>query len=182
MDGRAWRMAELREAVVFEVDHPDSQRDKRERAGARTPCAADIRFVAVDFTRDRLDEALERAGHDPDRRTTWIWEGVVMYLERADVAATLAVVEKRSAPGSVLTIAYISPALLRWFVSFYVRRLGEPFRSVFKPGEMREMLARFGFRAHRDENVVTIAQSLSADLGKAARPMKHLRIVTAERV
>src|SRR5690242_11362643 len=28
LDGRAWRMPELREAVVFEVDHPDSQREK----------------------------------------------------------------------------------------------------------------------------------------------------------
>src|SRR5262249_42880093 len=32
LDGRAWRMPELRDAVVFEVDHPDSQRDKRMRA------------------------------------------------------------------------------------------------------------------------------------------------------
>ena len=31
LDGRAFRMPELRDKVVFEVDHPDSQRDKRAR-------------------------------------------------------------------------------------------------------------------------------------------------------
>jgi Leucine carboxyl methyltransferase len=35
LDGRAWRVSELADAIVFEVDHPDSQRMKRERA-ART--------------------------------------------------------------------------------------------------------------------------------------------------
>jgi hypothetical protein len=26
LDGRAWRMSELADAIIFEVDHPDSQR------------------------------------------------------------------------------------------------------------------------------------------------------------
>lgn len=70
LDGRAWRMPELADTIVFEVDHPDSQRRKRERAAALAPTAREIRFVPVDFTRDRLDEALAAAGHDPARATT----------------------------------------------------------------------------------------------------------------
>ena len=31
LDGRAWRMRELVRALVFEVDHPDSQQQKRQR-------------------------------------------------------------------------------------------------------------------------------------------------------
>src|SRR6185295_1247365 len=58
LDGRAWRMPELRDAVVYEVDHPDSQRVKRERAASLTPLARELRFVPVDFTRDRLGDAL----------------------------------------------------------------------------------------------------------------------------
>lgn len=80
LDGRAWRLPALAEATVFEVDHPDTQRDKRARIAALAPAARDIRFVAVDFTRDDLGRALEQAGHDPARPTTWLWEGVVMYL------------------------------------------------------------------------------------------------------
>ena len=92
LDGRAWRMPELRDVTVFEVDHPDSQRVKRARVSALEPVARDIRFVPVDFTRDRLDDALAAAGHDATRATTWIWEGVVMYLELSDIDATLSVI------------------------------------------------------------------------------------------
>src|SRR5690349_10399465 len=34
LDGRAWRMPELRDVIVFEIDHPDSQQAKRARAAA----------------------------------------------------------------------------------------------------------------------------------------------------
>ena len=71
LDGRAWRMPELRDVTVFEVDHPDSQRDKRERIGALTPTAREVRFLAVDFARDSLDAALEQAGHVVTERTMW---------------------------------------------------------------------------------------------------------------
>src|SRR5262245_24976407 len=65
LDGRAWRMAELRDAVVFEVDHPDSQRDKRARASRLTQIAREVRFVALDFASGELDGALAAAGHEP---------------------------------------------------------------------------------------------------------------------
>ena len=156
-DGRAWRMAELGDTVDFEVDHPDTQREKRPRTAALAMCARDVRFVPVDFTRDDLDEALGAAGHDVTRPTTWIWEGVVMYLERTDIDATLAIIARRSATGSRLTIAYISPAWIRWLAGLAVRRLGEPFRSVFTPRAMRELLEPHGFRILDDEDIRTIA-------------------------
>src|SRR5881394_2413783 len=55
LDARAWRMPELEGSVVFEVDHPDTQRDKKTRIATRTPLAREVRFVGVDFTRDSLD-------------------------------------------------------------------------------------------------------------------------------
>ena len=57
LDGRAWRMPELRAAVVFEVDHPDTQREKVARAAALVRVAREVRYVPVDFTRDRLDDS-----------------------------------------------------------------------------------------------------------------------------
>jgi len=100
LDGRAWRMPELREAIVFEVDHPDTQREKVARAASLVRTAREVRFVPVDFTRDRLDEKLAAAGHDSALPTAWIWEGVVMYLTRAEVEATMEVIARRSPAGS----------------------------------------------------------------------------------
>jgi methyltransferase (TIGR00027 family) len=181
LDGRAWRMPELRDVVVFEIDHPDTQRDKRARVPQLTQSAREVRFVPVDFTRDDLDASLAGAGHDPKRPTTWIWEGVVMYLTQQEAEASLAVIERRSCAGSQLTIAYTSPAPLRWVVGLLLRRIGEPIRSSFTADAMRALLGRYGFEVVKDEDVVTVARALALEVSGAARAMLHLRIVNAER-
>ena len=180
-DTRAWRMDELSGATVFEVDHPDTQRDKRARAESRASKAKALHFVPVDFTRDSLDDALERAGHDPSRTTTWIWEGVVMYLTRQDIESTLCVVEKRSAPKSRLVIVYIAPALMLLVLAPLVKRMDEPLRSVFRPRGMSALLARHGFRATRDVGVADVAGSMSLALPAGGLTARHLRVVTADR-
>src|SRR3954463_13376344 len=60
LDGRAWRMSELSNTVVFEVDHPASQERKQARAATLRPMAKEIRFVPLDFARDSLAAALAR--------------------------------------------------------------------------------------------------------------------------
>jgi methyltransferase (TIGR00027 family) len=182
LDGRAYRMEALRDTVVFEVDHPDSQREKRERAEKLPRLAGELRFVSVDFTRQELDDALAAAGHDPEKPTTWLWEGVVMYLTRTEIEATLAVIARRSALSSRLIVAYFTPAPMLWLVGPLVKRLGEPIRSVFAQEEMEKLLADFGFVTKSDEGLSSIGAALSPEIGKATRRMKHLRIVTADRL
>jgi methyltransferase (TIGR00027 family) len=174
-------MPELRDAVVFEVDHPDTQRDKIARAASLVRTAREVRFVPVDFTRDSLDDKLAAAGHDPTRLTAWIWEGVVMYLTRAEVEATLDVVARRSVAGSRLMIAYAAPGLLVPLAGFLVKRLGEPFRSVFTAPAMKELLAAHRFAVVRDDDIPTLARPLSEQAWKATRALKHIRIVVSAR-
>jgi methyltransferase (TIGR00027 family) len=180
LDGRAWRMRELADVTVFEVDHPDSQRRKRARAAGLGLAAREVRFVPVDFTRDRLDDALSAAGHDPARQTTWVWEGVVMYLERVDVEATLRVIAARSAARSRLVILYQSYSIIRRTVGLLLRLVGEPFRSAFSADEVRSLLAGFGFTVVQDRDLASLAARLWP-----ARPeirfLRDLRIVTADR-
>ena len=94
LDGRAWRL-DVPGATFFEVDHPASQAEKRDRATELT--GTPPTYVPVDFAHDVLTDALEAAGHRADQPTTWIWEGVVPYLTREEVAATVASVAARSA-------------------------------------------------------------------------------------
>jgi O-methyltransferase involved in polyketide biosynthesis len=67
--------------------------------------------VPVNLAHDRLADALSTAGHRSCTPTTWIWEGVVPYLDRADVKATVAAVADLSAPGSRLVVNYQAPSL-----------------------------------------------------------------------
>jgi methyltransferase (TIGR00027 family) len=179
LDGRAWRMPELRHAVVFEVDHPDSQRQKRAHVAELEQTASEVRFVAVDFSRDDLAEALEGARHDAAQPTVWIWEGVVMYLALPDIERTLAVVQRRSAAGSRIAIVYHCRGWILLFVALFVRLVGEPIRSVFEAEQMRALLTRFGFDVVRDERMPELATRISPELAKDTTTMGHLRVVTA---
>jgi methyltransferase (TIGR00027 family) len=181
LDGRAWRMPELHDALVFEVDHPDSQREKKARTQALHRLAREVRFIPLDFARQDLDQALHAAGHDTTQPTAWIWEGVVMYLERSEIEATLSVIARRSSPASRLIIAYMSPAPIAHLVGPILRLVGEPLKSFFTPDQLRDLLRSPGFDVVADDSVATLGGAFSPALGRATRPMRHLRIAVADR-
>lgn len=181
LDGRAWRMPELHDTVVYEVDHPDTQRDKRARTGSLAASAREIRFVPVDFTRDSLDVALAGAGHDSDRPTMWVWEGVVMYLTIPEIEASLAVIARRSAKGSRLAVLYTQRTALSKVVSEVVRKIGEPFRSTLNEEQMRALLAKYQLRVLEDVDIASVARALDSELGDTVRLITHLRLAVARR-
>jgi methyltransferase (TIGR00027 family) len=181
LDGRAWRMPELGGTLVFEVDHPDSQRDKRARVGRLALRAREVRFAPVDFARDDLDAALAGAGHDPARPTTWVWEGVVMYLTREAIAATLAIVARRSAVGSRLVVLYHSPSPLLPIMNLIVSRLGEPLRSSQTPGAMRWLFAQHGFTVVQDDDIAGLGGPMTPNYQGTLRMFRHLRVATGDK-
>ncbi|MCX5083898.1 MULTISPECIES: class I SAM-dependent methyltransferase [unclassified Streptomyces] len=195
LDTRAWRLPELAQTDVWEVDHPASQQDKRarlaeaasqrpqgpeesERPAVELPVAArSVRFTPVDFSVDDLGAALEGAGHDPSVPTAWLWEGVVPYLTRDEVRATLAALAARTAPGSVLVVNYQTPSA-RAAVGRLLTRVagnastsGEPWRSLWKPQAMAALLAEHGLRVVSDNDL----QSLTHALVGPARGRTSLR-------
>jgi len=178
LDGRAWRMPELSSVAVFEVDQPASQQDKRERATALHPAAGSLRFVPVDLARAALGPALADAGHDAERPTTWILEGVIPYLTEAGAAAAVAAIAARSAPGSRLVVSYQtgSPraALGRLLVRGFLRLTGrenpmahEPRRSSWTAESLGAVLTGTGLRVVSDAGLVALA-------GGRAVPARHL--------
>ena len=151
-DGRAWRMPELTGVRVFEVDHPATQADKRAHVTELPPARGVVSFVSIDFERESLDAVLERAGHNRAAPTCWIWEGVVMYLTRDAMRATLANIAGRSAPGSTLIVNYHT--LHRRFLARLIFRLiGEPQISAWTPHEMAADLGSVGFVVREDSGM-----------------------------
>lgn len=191
LDDRAWRLDELADVDVFEVDHPASQRDKRGRVGDLPPRARSVRFVPVDFGRDRLDTALVAAGHRADKATTWIWEGVVPYLSRAQVARTVEAVRALSAPGSRLVVNYQAPSLSAFLGLRLVRALAaltrqrslwadEPLRSAWTPRAMAGLLATYGFQVISDDDLLAFAYALPMPV-RVSRSLKAARLAVADR-
>jgi methyltransferase (TIGR00027 family) len=136
---------------VFEVDHPASQADKRERV-SRAGLAGDPSYVDVDFEADDLLAQLVGGGFDPSLPAVVSWLGVSMYLTAAAIEDTAARLGGLAA-GSELILDYHLPAGLRdEDGQSYVDQVapasaewGEPWRSSFAPDEMTELLRGAGF-------------------------------------
>jgi methyltransferase (TIGR00027 family) len=164
LDRRARRMGELASVAVFEVDQPASQRHKSDRARELRPLARSLRFVPVDLSQVQLGPALASAGHRESLATTWIWEGVVPYLSKPEVGATLQVVSGRSAPGSLLIVNYQAPDVSATLGRLAARALtvmarrpdplaSEPRRSTWTPTAMRQLPEAHSWVVHRDDDL-----------------------------
>ena len=178
-DGRAWRMPELAGVKVFEVDHPATQGEKRARVTALPPAAGILSFVSIDFERESLDSVLDRAGHDRSVPTCWIWEGVVMYLTRDAMLATLAGVAGRSARGSTLIVNYHT-VHRRWLARLIFRLIGEPQISAWTPEEMATDLQPVGFVVHEDSGMIDWNARFARSQGKVERGA-YMRIAIARK-
>ncbi|MEU4152653.1 class I SAM-dependent methyltransferase [Streptomyces sp. NPDC026659] len=187
LDTRAWRLTELAETDVWEVDHPASQQDKRARLAEAAPetTARSVRFTPVDFATDDLGAALDAAGHDPALPTVWLWEGVVPYLTRDQVRATLSALAARTAPGSTLVLNYQSPSVKAAAGRLLARLLGsavmagEPWRSLWKPRRMASLLAEYGFHVTSDDSLLALAVGLCSPT-RGRTSLRSGRVAVAE--
>ena len=177
LDGRAYRLDDVADVAIFEVDHAETQALKRARARALVARSASLTYVAVDFERQRLDDALEAARHDATRPTFWLWEGVTPYLTAEAQRATLAAVARRSAPGSQLAMEYIEPDPSDAHARL-PRLLGEPWIGLMSRAEAAERLAQAGFTPLEDTSITEWRARFSSGPPRAPGAQ---RIVVARR-
>lgn len=143
---------------VFEVDYPSTQawkREKLDRAGIAIP--ESVTFVPLDFESQTLAEGLRGAGFDAGRTAFFSWLGVVPYLRRDAIRATLSFVGSLPA-GTAIVFDYgippsSLPLLQRAVYRYLARRVaaaGEPFQTFFDPSELAAILREAGFARVED--------------------------------
>lgn len=137
---------------IFEVDHPATQADKRERiqrAGWEIP--KNLVFVPVDFSKDDLMRFLSKYGFYPRKKTFFSWLGVSYYMAAGEIDAMIGSIASFAAEGSTLLFDYGDEHLL----TSQVRRVqnmramaaagGEPMHSCFSEQELERLLEHHGF-------------------------------------
>ncbi len=182
LDARAWRLPELAGCVVYEVDHPATQAYKRARVAALPALAREVRFVSIDFERDSLEARLAGAGFAPSAPTAWIWEGVVTYLSRPTIEATLRTIAGLSARGSRLLLHYGAPGFNRWVVGKLLFFIREPHRTSFAPARLAALLDRAGFSVLSDENAVDWARRFTDGAKRVSAFAATQRLAVAQAV
>jgi methyltransferase (TIGR00027 family) len=149
------RAARLPKAGVryFEVDHPDTQAEKRARLAALPGYPVDAAtYAPCDFEREDPIERLRAAGLSPTAPTLVVWEGVVPYLTEAAVRATATGLARGLDRRSLVAFDYVGKNLAagqRLSVQDHGMRdfigaLAEPVR--FGTDHVTPLLAECGYR------------------------------------
>jgi methyltransferase (TIGR00027 family) len=157
-DCRSMRSPAAELVQVFELDHPDTLRAKRDRLWRRLgSLPSHVRFVEVDFDRQQTRLVLQNAGFDWSRAAFVIWEGVTNYLSEGGVDATLRLVATM-APGTTIVFTYVHLAAVDGSGDFRgmrrlkrrLLRLGEPWTFGFNPPELPWYLEARGLHLIQD--------------------------------
>jgi methyltransferase (TIGR00027 family) len=173
-DARPYRFeAALKDVRVFEVDHPATQRRKRERLAAllERPLAQ-VTFVPVDFSTQSLADRLASSGYDPRAKTLFIWQGVTPYLRPEAVDATLAFVAHSSGPGSGIVFDYVDPTYIA----------GPRMRREFKRMRLMRLISgeQIIFGLQPEQVVGFLEQRGFADVDNATHDLLHARYFHGE--
>jgi len=183
-DARAYRLPHPATARFFEVDQPSTLQAKRrmmeEGLGALPKGVA---FVEVDFNRQALGPALERAGYRPQQPAFFLWEGVTNYLTAEAVDSTLRWIGS-SAPPTELVFTYVHKDVIEAPASFdgterlgrTLARSGERWTFGLHPEELRTYLAARDLELIQD---LGAAEYRTRYLGQAGKGYEFYRVAVA---
>jgi methyltransferase (TIGR00027 family) len=114
----------------------------------------------MDFEKDSLPERLDQSGFLRGRKSLFILEGLLMYLESASVAATLSTIQEVAGMGSWMVFDYVKASVLRPADRDHgdeellktVSSVGEQWRFGLEPTDVEAFLATYGFAVseHKD--------------------------------
>jgi methyltransferase (TIGR00027 family) len=136
---------------VFEVDHPATQRWKRELLAESALQHPDgLSYVPVDFENQSLGAELTGAGFDAMAPAFFSWLGVVPYLSLEGFRSTALYIAARTV-GSALVMDYEQPRtalpevqrLERDSRSYRAKLSGEEFKLFFTPAQIAAELKAF---------------------------------------
>ncbi|MDO5305667.1 MAG: class I SAM-dependent methyltransferase [bacterium] len=189
MDTFAFRESEfLSNYKVFEVDHPETQKDKLvriHRADWKVP--RNLTFVPVDFSKDCLTEQLIRSGFDPSVKTFFSWLGVTYYLSTEAIDTTLSALSELCEEGSTLVFDYPDESFLDanekrvQNTIMMAKAGGEPMQSTFSYVELETMLEKHDFLIYELMTPADIQKNIIDKAGADMKAFEHVNYCLAVR-
>lgn len=150
-DGRALR---FRKPGVrfFEIDHPATQADKRQRLKDLGVPLDHVRFVPVNLISETLEAVLSKTDYCREDASLFLCEGLIRYLPKDCVEQLLTSLRSLASPGSKLILnnrEYPVP-VVRSRRRLFLSLLGEPILSTFAIGETTRLLNGAGWQITRE--------------------------------
>ncbi|ENU91871.1 hypothetical protein F971_02964 [Acinetobacter vivianii] len=143
---------------IYEVDHPDTQAEKQNKLRQLGELPVNVEFVAIDFEKESIADALARSSLKQDQAAFFSWLGTTHYLEPETTLNTLASIAKIAAQGSEVVLDYSIDyreleGVERFgtlFVSQFTRFLKEPLKGQFRPKALHQAVTEMGYNVIED--------------------------------
>ena len=149
-DTLLWRLHSRFPDVSFvEIDHPASSHVKQQAVKER---GANLSLLAVDLSKTRLEDALpDHAGFDSSRKTFYICEGVLMYLEPDAVRGVFESLSRISEAGVRFAFTAVSPMSsptnnTRLLLRLYLKIKNEPLAWSLESADLEAFANPLGYR------------------------------------
>jgi methyltransferase (TIGR00027 family) len=148
---------------IYEIDHPVTQRIKRQRLGEiQGSSPRGVEFIAIDLEKRTIADALSGASFLKEEKAFFCWLGTVPYLSEDAVFEVLRDLARFAAHRSEIVLDYLIPASRMTLNDrqalgrgmLIIERWGEPVESVFDPDAFPEDISYLGYR---------ISENLSPD-------------------
>lgn len=174
---------------IFEVDHPDTQAAKQKKLRALCDIPANVEFVAIDFEKESIADALAKSSYQQTKPGFFSWLGTTHYLEPQTTLNTLRSIAAIAAPGSEIVLDYsihynalqglerLGSMGLSQFTSF----LKEPLIGQFIPAELHQAVNTMGYDVVEDLSGNGLTEHYFKQRGDGIRHTKathmlHLRL------
>ncbi len=169
---------------IFEIDHPDTQRYKRERIRTlEWNIPQNVHFVPVDFEKQRMTEQLLHAGFDPQKPSFFSILGVTYYLTLDVFSGTLSQIAELSAPGSALVFDYPMktgsfPARVQRLEQI-TAALGEHMRGGYDYSAVSRALYALGFQIDTYLTPEKVQEAYFAGRSDGMRAFENVSLLSA---
>jgi methyltransferase (TIGR00027 family) len=172
---------------IFEVDHPATQEWKRQSlVGADLALPPWLTFVPIDFERDDLQEKLGNAGFQRTSAAFFTWLGVVPYLTRDAIDATLGYIA--SIPNSEVVFDYAEPPEtwgedVKAYAAARMAQLektSERWVGRFAPAGVAEILRSHGFDDMEDISFQQVVSRFGRDIQGLSTGQAGVHVVHAK--
>ena len=154
----------------FELDQGPTQADKARRLRDLDTDLSGLTLASADFRTDDVASVLATHGHDADRPSLFLCEGLLIYLDEPVLTRLLSGLASCAAPGSRLaaSLAVHAEGLATDQVLAAAnarRRAGqtEPWRTILPRGEQIALLARAGWQTDQAVDAADLEAAVSPD-------------------
>jgi methyltransferase (TIGR00027 family) len=143
---------------IFEVDHPDTQAAKQAKLKKLGEIPARVEFVAINFEKESISEALTRSLYERSAPAFFSWLGTTHYLNPQTTLQTLKSIAEFAANASEVVLDYSTDfqeltgieRLGSMGVAQFTHLLKEPLLGQFKPTDLHRAVEQMGFEVVED--------------------------------